>query len=317
MDIRTVFKITGMTCASCANTVEKTLASAPGVSEVNLNFATEKATVTYDPSVTSETQLIEVIEGSGYGVMLSEVTLNITGMTCASCVNAVERALQKVQGVLSAGVNLATEKATVRYNPESVTVSDLRKAVADAGYQAALPDTVSADEDQKARDDHIRHLRRLVILAFGLAIPTFVLSLVTPLTETANHWLLFTLATPVEFFIGRQFFTGAYKSLRHRQANMDTLIAVGTAAAYWYSFVVTLSPGSLSGHVYYDTAALIISIILLGRYLEARAKGQTSAAIKKLIGLQAKTANVIIDGAETQIPIEDVEVGHIIAVRPG
>lgn len=311
------FGITGMTCASCAATVEKALAAVPGVSKASVNLATEEATMEYDPSVASEATLVKAVEDTGYGIATSEVTLGLIGMSCVSCAGTIDEALKSVDGVISASVNFAAEKATVRYNPEVSTVARLKKTVADAGYQTVSTDTSTADLEKEARQREARKLRFLVIFSFAFAIPTFILSFISPLGTAINNLVLLALASPVQFFVGWQFYAGTYKALRNKRANMDTLIALGTSAAFTYSLLVIILPGVFTGHVYFDTAALIISLVLLGRYFEARAKGKTSEAIRELIGLQAKTARVIQDGREVEVPVDEVEVGNIVVVRPG
>ena len=314
---QTSLQLTGMTCTTCAGSVEKALSGSKGVYRVAVNFGAEKATVEYDPSVTTEKDLARAIEEAGYGVATSEVALDIIGMTCATCVRTLEEALNGLDGVISASVNLASEKATVRYNPETITVARLKRAISDAGYQATLADASSRDREREARERQNRRLRLLLIFSFLLAIPTFILSFTKPFVPDTNNWILLALATPVQFFVGWQFYLGAYRALRNRRANMDVLVVLGTSAAYIYSLMVTISPGTFDGEVYFDTSALIISIVLLGRYLEARAKGRTSEAIKKLMGLRPKTANIILNEREVEVPIEDVEVGHVVVVRPG
>jgi Cu+-exporting ATPase len=314
---QTSLQITGMTCATCAGTVEKKLSQLRGVSKASVNLASEKATVEYDPSQATDKDLVRAVEDAGYGVAISEVVFDVTGMTCATCVQNIETALNGLDGVVSASVNLASEKAYVRYNPEVVTIPRLRKAISDAGYRAVPADEKAGDYDRQARDRERRRLVLLLIFSFSLAIPVFVLSMVMPFDSNADNWLLLGLTTPVQFLVGWQFYVGTYKALRNRRANMDVLIALGTTAAYVYSLLVTTMPGAFEGDVYFDTAALIISIVLLGRYLEARAKGRASEAIKKLMGLRPRTASIIVDGVETQVPVEDVEVGQVVVVRPG
>ncbi len=314
---QTSLQITGMTCATCAGAVEQKLSHLRGVSKAAVNLASEKATVEYDPSQATEKDLVQAVEDAGYGVAISEVVFDVTGMTCATCVQNIETALNGVDGVVSASVNLASEKAYVRYNPEVVSVPRLKKAISDAGYKAVPADEKAGDYERQARDRERRRLVLLLIFSFSLAIPVFVLSMVMPFKSNADNWLLLGLTTPVQFLVGWQFYVGTYKALRNRRANMDVLIALGTTAAYVYSLLVTAMPATFEGAVYFDTAALIISIVLLGRYLEARAKGRASEAIKKLMGLRPKTASVIVDGVETQVPVEDVEVGQIVVVRPG
>ncbi|MCX6000911.1 MAG: heavy metal translocating P-type ATPase, partial [Chloroflexi bacterium] len=243
--------------------------------------------------------------------------LGIIGMTCVNCAKTVEKTLRSVAGVISAEVNLASEKAIVRYNPESVSISILKKAVADAGYQAMYVEGSSRDAERSARERELRRLKLSIVFSFALAIPTFILSMVTPLSDNVNKLLLLAMATPVQFLVGWQFYVGSYKAFRNKRANMDSLVALGTTAAYVYSVLAVVSPEKFGEHVYFDTSALIISIILLGRYLESRAKGRTSEAIRKLVGLQARTASVLQDGREVETPIDDVKVDDIVVVRPG
>jgi len=314
---QTRLRITGMTCATCAGAVESALKARHGVSRATVNLAIDKATVEYDPAGVGEKDLVRAIEDAGYGVAVSEVVFDITGMTCATCARTIEEALSGLDGLVSASVNLATERATVRYDPEMITIAGLKKAISDAGYQAVPRGDSYGDTVKEAREREGRRLRILLIFSFVLAVPTFILSMAVPFEMSTNNWILLALATPVQLVAGWQFYVGAYKAIRNRRANMDVLIALGTSAAYIYSLLVTVAPGVFDGEVYFDTAALIISVVLLGRYFEARAKGRTSEAIKKLMGLRPSTATVIVDGREVELPIEDVEVGHTVVVRPG
>jgi Cu+-exporting ATPase len=327
--------VTGMSCASCAAHIQEGLAALEGVDEAAVNFAAEKATVLYDRSKASVDDFIKVVKDLGYGVSVSKVILPIKGMSCAACVEAVQRALSSLDGVISASVNFATEKAAIEYFPAQVGVREFRRAVRDAGYDIVEVSESERGEDavqreQREREAAYRTLKRKVITGALLALPIFVLmqwdrlgiSRLLPLSRQANFILQLLIETPVQFWIGWQFYTGAISAARHRTTNMNTLIAVGTSAAYLYSVVATFFPSvfALKGYspeVYFDTAATIVVLILLGRLFEARAKGQTSEAIKKLIGLQAKTARVLRDGSETDIPIEEVEIGDIVSVRPG
>ncbi|MBP1706617.1 MAG: hypothetical protein H6Q39_341 [Chloroflexi bacterium] len=315
MTRQTTLRITGMHCASCAAGTEKSLQALEGVSRASVNIATEKATVEYDPAVISEADLKKAVEEAGFGIGVSEVTLGLMGMHCAVCAQTIEKALREAEGVLSAQVNFAAETATVRYNPEVTGVPLLRKVVEKAGYQAVSRESGAIDREKQAREREARNLRLMVIVSFVLAIPTFIFSMVSPFSRENTGWIMLGLATPVQFYIGAQFYAGTFKALRNGRANMDTLIALGTSAAYIYSLLAVI--GVITGDVYFDTAALIISIILLGRWLEARAKGRTSEAIKKLIGLQARTAVIILNDRETAVPIDEVEVGNIVVVHPG
>ena len=311
--------ITGMTCTTCAGTIEKGLAETPGVEQVEVNFASEKAAVEYDPSRIDLAKIKSTISQLGYGTATKKSVFPVSGMTCASCVARVEQALLSVPGVISANVNLASEKATVEYI-EGTAIADLRRAVREAGYNLGSEAETLADVNTAARQE-IRSLRNRLVLAVVLAA-TIMLLMWTPVFFTGNAYLLWALATPVQFWAGWRFYRGAWGALRHRTADMNTLIAVGTSAAYLYSMVAVLFPGIFTGgglepDLYFDTSATIIALILLGRFLEARARGQTSEAIKKLIGMQPKTALVIRNGEEKVIPVEEVQVGDLIMVRPG
>ncbi|MEE9520509.1 MAG: heavy metal translocating P-type ATPase [Dehalococcoidales bacterium] len=310
--------IAGMTCTTCAATIEKGLSETPGVEQANVSFASEKASIEYDPAKVDLAKLKNTISQLGYSVAARKSIFPVGGMTCASCVARVEQALSSVSGVISASVNLSSEKATVEYI-EGTRIADLKRAVKDAGYE--LGSEAEAVEDiTVATQREIRATRNRFILAVTLGF--MILALGFGASFAGKLYLLWALATPVQFWAGRQFYRGAWGALRHRTADMNTLIAVGTSAAYFYSVVAVLFPGlfvapGLEPHVYFDTAAIIIGLILLGRFLEARAKGGTSEAIKKLIGMQPKTARVIRDGSEVEIPVDDVEVGDLILIRPG
>ena len=346
--------VTGMTCASCSNRVEKALKKVPGVSAASVNLSSEQAAVSYDSAQVVPAQLRDAVERAGYGVITDQVELPITGMTCASCVNRVEKALKKVPGVLDASVNLASEQASVTYVPSASGWSELKAAVEAAGYgviETADTDVGTAEDvEATARARELADKRRKLIVGVALGLPLFLLSMardvgliapwLTPFWAAAEaqmdaaggnaggsmimhypaaadllNWLFLLLATPVQFYSGRDFYIHAWKALKARTANMDTLIALGASAAYFYSVALLLF--GIPGHVYFETAALIITLILVGKYLEARAKSQTSAAIKTLIGLQAKTARVLRDSVEQDVPLAEVHKGDIVIVRPG
>jgi len=310
--------ITGMTCTTCAATIEKGLAETPGVEQANVNFASEKAIIEYDPSKVELAKIKHTISQLGYGLATQKSIFPVGGMTCASCVSRVEQALSSVTGVISANVNLASEKATVEYI-EGTDIADLRRAVKDAGYELGS-ETETLEDVTAAAQRELRGVRKRLIFAAILALSIMVLMWAP--SFVGKPYLLWVLATPVQFWAGWRFYRGAWGALKHRTADMNTLIAVGTSAAYLYSAVAVLFPGlfaagGLEPHLYFDTSAMIIALILLGRFLEARARGQTSEAIKKLIGLQPKTALVIRDGKEIEIPVDDVQAGDLVLVRPG
>jgi Cu+-exporting ATPase len=329
---RVIIPIRGMSCASCAVNIEKGLSQMEGVADANVNFATEKATVTFDPARVAVGDLTKTVKDLGYEAAVERVTLPVRGMSCASCVEKVQTALKNVPGVVKASVNFATEKATVEYLPAQVTTRDLTKAVHDAGYELLEPtegeDVV--EKERQAREAEVRRLRNKFIVGLILVVPVFLLanlhmlglSHLIALKGQTNFLIQLILQTPVQFWVGWQFYRGAWAAARHKTTDMNTLIAVGTSAAYLYSVVATFFPQlfaakGLAANVYFDTAGAIVVLILLGRLLEARAKGRTSEAIKKLIGLQPKTAIVIRDGAEQAIPVADVQIDDQIMVRPG
>ena len=318
--------VTGMICASCVRRVERALAKKDGVAEASVNFAAEKASLAYDPEATNPGELVGSIRDAGYDADVRETTLGVTGMTCASCVGRVERALEKVPGVLEASVNLANERATIEYLAGEVTPRDLEEAVEGSGYR------VVREEEASVEDTREREYKKLKADFFLAAVLTalilvgslpMMLGLEPPIPMMWLNPVLLVLATPVQFWAGRRFYRGAWGALKHGQANMNTLVVMGTSAAYLYSAVAALAPGLFAAgraDVYFDTSALIVTLILLGRLLEARAKGRTNEAIKKLAGLQAKTARVVRGqdpGEEVDVPVEDVRVGDVVVVRPG
>ncbi len=317
------FPVTGMTCATCAGTIADSLSELEGVLQADVNLATERASVTFDPEKVDVAKMRKAVEDAGYGVILNELTLSIGGMSCASCVNTVEEAVGELDGVLSASVNLVTEKLTVRYDPQRIRIAQIKKAVVDAGYEVI--EALTLDLEKEMREKETLRQKRLLLLSLVLAIPTMVIMLIMDFTDLWHHFLMewgnlimFALATPVQFIAGYQFYIGAYKALRNRTANMDTLIAVGTSAAYFYSVAVIFAPGLVTlDHVYFDSSAMIIALILFGKYLEAKAKGSTSEAIKRLMGLQAKTARVLREGQEVEMVVDDLDVGDVMIVRPG
>ena len=322
--------ITGMSCASCAAKIEKGLANLQGVSKATVNFAAEKATVFFHPAQTDVSHLIDKVKDLGYGTKVEKVVLPIQGMTCASCVNKVEKALGSVKGVIHAGVNFATERASVEYLPEEVTIRDLKRAVQEAGYQVLeVKEEDIIEKERLVREKELSRLKWKFIVGAILLAPILILmygaSLLGKwigLSRETNFFIQFLLATPVQFWAGGQFYVGFWKATKHKTSDMNTLIAVGTSAAYLYSLIVTFVPHlimvrGLMMDVYFDTSAAIIVLILLGRFLEARAKGKTSEAIKKLIGLQPKTARVVRNGNEMDIPVEKVTLGELVVVRPG
>ena len=310
--------ITGMTCTTCAATIKKGLSQTPGVEQADVNFASEKASIEYDPKKVDLARIKNTVSQLGYGVATRKSIFPVSGMTCASCVARVEEALSSVSGVISASVNLASEKATVEYL-EGTELADMRRAVKDAGYELG-PEAQALEDVTTAAQREIRVLRNRFIIAAILTASIMALSWGP--SFVGKSYLLWALATPVQFWAGLRFYRGAWGALKHRTSDMNTLIAVGTSVAYFYSMIAVIFPGLfatgvLEPHLYFHTSATIITLILLGRFLEARARGQTSEAIKKLIGMQPKTALVIREGEQEEIPVEEVQVGDFILVRPG
>jgi Cu+-exporting ATPase len=317
--------VTGMTCANCSLTIERNLRRLEGVQQAAVNLATEKASVVYDPSVVNEGRLLAVIRDIGYDVPTVRAELPITGMTCANCAQTLERTLRRLQGVVSANVNLASERASVEYLPGVVGLAAIQQAIRDVGYDVVVPGAGESAEDveRAAREAEIRDQTVKFWVGVAFSLPLFLLSMGRDLGllgmwahEPWVNWLMLALATPVQFYVGGDYYAGGFKSLRARSANMDVLVAMGSSAAYFYSLAVVLFP-SISGHVYFETSALIITLIKLGKLLEARAKGRTSEAIKKLMGLRPKTARVVRDGVEVDVPVDAVILGDVVLVRPG
>jgi|Deesub1362B_J571_1020462.scaffolds.fasta_scaffold00010_23 Cu+-exporting ATPase len=317
---RITLPIKGMTCASCVAAVEKALSRVKGVRSVNVNFASEKAVLEVNEGVSLE-ELIGAVKNEGYEVITHRFEFRVKGMTCASCVAAVEKALKGLFGVLQVNVNLATERASLVYIPTLTGFNEFREAVKSQGYEAeAITEELQDREALEREREYTDILRRFQISAVLSAI--ILIGSLTGLPLISNRFVLFLLATPVQFWGGLRFHKATLAALKHRSTNMNTLVSVGTFSAYIYSTIATFFPnvfeiGGLQAHVYFDTSAVIITLILLGRLLEARAKGRTSEAIRRLAGLQAKTARVERGEEFVEIPIEEVVVGDTILVRPG
>ncbi len=319
--------ITGMTCAACAARIEKGLGRMEGVARAHVNLALEQATVSYDPKYTDLGKMEEKIASLGYGMMKETMDFDITGMTCAACAARIEKGLGRMPGVTRVNVNLALETARVEYAAGMVTVKDMEKKVEQLGYKA-VPKR-EAKDSAELRLQEIGHKRFKWMMAAILSLPLlWAMTQHFPMTSWIpvpslflNPWFQLALATPVQFLIGGQFYAGAYKSLRSGSANMDVLVALGTSSAYFYSLFLTIrSLGSDMHHpaeLYYETSSVLITLILVGKWFEALAKGRSSEAIKSLMGLQAKSALVLRDGRETSIPIDEVNTGDTVIVRPG
>ena len=309
--------ITGMTCAACAARIEKNLNKLPGVSQANVNFAAEKVTVFFDPGMANPEKLIETVRKTGYDVANVKVELAISGMTCAACSTRIEKNLNKAPGVVKASVNLASEKALVEIVPGTTTSDDLIRIVEKTGYGAALTVDRAGEEREDQRIAY-RNLRIAFWSGVVLTLPLVVQMLGVFIPGggiTLPVWLQLTLATPVQFAVGWRFYKGAYHALRGGAPNMDVLVSLGTSAAYFFSLAVVVF--RIPSALYFDSAALITTLILMGKLLEHKAKAQTSQAVKALIKLQPKTARVMRNGAEEDIPVEQVVKGDEILVRPG
>jgi len=326
--------VEGMTCASCVGRVERALKAVPGVQTATVNLATERADITFgDPA--DPQAAVGAIESAGYAVREETTELGIEDMTCASCVGRVEKALRQIPGVIEANVNLATERARVRHSAGIVTTAMLEAAVEQAGYKARRLSAATAssdDQDSERRKNEARGLRRSLLIAALLTLPVFVLEMGSHLIPAMHHWVLgvlgeqrnaylqFVLTTLVLFGPGLRFFRKGVPALLRGAPDMNSLVSVGTAAAYGYSVVATFIPQVLpqgTANIYFEAAAVIVTLILLGRTLEARAKGRTSQAIKRLVGLQAKTARVERNGETLEIPLDQVTTGDVVFVRPG
>lgn len=320
-------QVTGMTCAACANRVEKGLAKLDGVQEANINFALERASVTYNAEELQIEEIEEKIRKLGYDVKKEAVELNISGMTCAACANRIEKGIRKMEGVSAANVNFALETAHVEYGENEVTVEEIIGKVKKLGYEAKRKDEAVKGEEE-APNDAIEKQKKKLILSVILSLPllwtmvghfSFTSWIWTP-DFLMNPWVQLALATPVQFYVGKQFYVGAYKALRNKSSNMDVLVVLGTSAAYFYSLYMTIGTIGNEHHavsLYYETSAVLITLILLGKFFESLAKGKSSEAIKKLMGLQAKIAAVIRNDEEMSIPLEEVVAGDIVIVKPG
>ena len=321
--------VSGMSCASCSGRVERKLAGLPGVDRVSVNLATARATVTGTATVA---ELVQAVTEAGYQVPAAEETHAVQGLSCASCVTRTEQAISALPGVQRAVVNLAMATATVTAVAGLVPFSDLQRAVEGVGYrliratESGAPEDLAEQERQREYHDILKRLKAGAALLIGAFLvmhwQSLGLDAVADISPAANHWLQWLLITPVQFWVGWHFHRSAIATARHGSANMHTLVSVGTFSAYLYSVLVLLAPGlfeakGVAAAVYFDTAGAIIVLILLGRFLEARAKGRTSQAIRKLMGLAPKTARVIREDAERDIPLSDVVVGDRIVVRPG
>lgn len=325
---QTTLQITGMTCSACATRIEKGLSRLEGVTKANVNLALEQASVTYDPMQMNVDTIEQKITSLGYGTVKQSMDFEITGMTCAACSTRIEKGLNRLEGISQANVNLALETAHVEYSPMHTNVKEIIRKVEQLGYKAIPKQEAQDTADLRKRE--IDRKKWMWVISAILSLP-LLWAMVGHFSFTSwipvpalfmNPWFQLILATPVQFIIGGQFYVGAYKALRNGSANMDVLVALGTSAAYFYSVYLTiqsLGMGNMEHTVemYYETSSVLITLILVGKWFEALAKGRSSEAIKSLMGLQAKTALVVRNGEEVSIPMEEVIVGEIIIVKPG
>lgn len=320
-------QISGMTCAACANRIEKGLSKIEGVEKANVNFALERSTIVYDPDKTNIQEFKEKVGKLGYNVVEEKVDFDVSGMTCAACASRIEKRVSKMDGISSANVNFALEKITVSYDANQVTPSDMMETVKKLGYDLIPKQDSENKLDHKEQE--IRSQTRKFLLSLVLTLPLawtmishfeFLSFLYLPMF-LMNPWVQLALAAPVQFIVGAQFYKGAFNALRNKSANMDVLVALGTSAAFFYSLFLTIewaTAGSMGmAELYYEASAVIITLIVLGKLFEARAKGKTSQAIQKLLGLQAKTARLLRDGMEVEVPIAQVVAGDTLLVKPG
>lgn len=324
----TTLQITGMTCAACAVRIEKGLNKVEGVEAATVNLALERSSIKYDPAVTNLEALEKKVRDLGYDVVTEKTEFDITGMTCAACATRIEKGLNKLNGVSKVNVNLALEKATVEYNPSALSKNEIIQKVEALGYGAMVKDEAQQQETADYRQKEIEKQTGKFIFSTILSLP-LLWAMVGHFSFTSfiyvpemfmNPWVQLALATPVQFIIGKQFYVGAFKALKNKSANMDVLVALGTSAAYFYSVYLSFSAIGGTSHtveLYYETSSILITLIILGKLFEAKAKGRSSEAIKKLMGLQAKTALIERNGIEQEVPLEEVIVGDIIHVKPG
>jgi Cu+-exporting ATPase len=315
--------ILGMTCANCVAAVERNLKKADGVASANVNLSSERAAVSYDPAKSNLGDFITLVQRAGYEIAMGEANLGIKNLSDSSDVLRLEKILAVKEGVIEAQVNLATEKARVRYVPTVISQNELRQAIRDAGFQTLESDAALEDPEAMARQAEIAQQQHLLIVGLIFTIPLFILSMgrdmgLLPAALAHAGWmdvLLWILATPVQFYVGWQYYVNGFKSIRNGSANMDVLVALGSSAAYFYSIPIAI--GLIPGHVYFETSAMIITLVKLGKFFEAKAKGGAGDAIRKLMNLRPRKAYIVRDGIEIEVPVDEVRVGDFVLVHPG
>lgn len=315
-------RIKGMHCATCTDAVRQSLSGLEGVFDAKVNLATEKAVLSYDPKRVSMADIESAVRSAGYDIAKDELTMTVGGMHCATCALAVQDALKAVPGVDDAKVNFALGKASVVYDSSLASQAQLKAAVERSGYEVLEVEGVLAEKI--ARENELREGFRDLLVALAFAVPVAVISMTHMfwpeglLSEHARNYVLLALTLPVQFYAGLRYYRGAYRALRNRRANMDTLVVIGTSAAFLYSLAVTLSPDSVGSHdVYFDTSAVIITLVLAGKFLELRSRGATSEAILRLMDLQPPTASKLVEGSERTVDVDELVEGDVVVVRPG
>ncbi len=319
---RSQLPVTGMTCANCVAAVERNIKKEPGVQAANVNLTTERATVEYNPEQTNLDNLIKRVQKAGYDIALGEAELLVKNLNDDQDGKRLENALERLEGVVKVQANWVSGKTFLKYVPTLISQAEIRKTISAVGFEAEILGDQFEDAEEKARKEEVQQQRRLLFIGLAFTIPLFILSMGRDFGLWGSWayqpwvvWLMFALATPVQFYVGWQYYTGAFQSLKNGVANMDVLVALGSSAAYFYSLPILV--GWVSGHVYFETSAMIITLIKTGKYLEALARGRTSEAIKKLMNLKAEKALVVRNGEEMEIPAEQVMVGDLVIVKPG
>lgn len=318
-----VIPITGMTCANCVSTIERNVKKIPGVSDASVNLSTERATINFDPDSVNVSALTEKIEYVGYGVAFGELSIQLRRLSDSVDANRLQKALLSLEGVLYAQPNISTESVNVRFIPTIIGKNEIFSELKKTGFDPLVIDDEDNDFEGKARNHEISLQKKLLITGIVFSLPLLVYSMSGDLGFIPDNifhsiWskiLMWAFATPVQFYVGWQYYVGAYKALKNKSANMDVLVALGSSVAYVYSIIVTL--GLLQGHVYFETSAVIITLIKLGKFLEARAKGRTGDSIKKLMSLRPDKATVVRNGQEVVVPVSKVTVGDAVIVKPG
>ncbi len=314
---KTEIKVTGMTCAMCAKAIEKALTQLQGVSGAEVNLGKETASVEYDRSRAKLADLEAAIRDAGYGVVDEKVALRVGGMTCVMCAGSIENALSRLPGVVSASINLGAEKALVTYNPRLTAISEMRSAIEEAGYQYLGLEGEATDEAEAMRAEDLRKKRNQAIVGFVVGIPLMILMFFPIVSHHTMAYFMFVVSTPAFIYVSHPIFRAGWRALKNRNLNMDVMYSMGIGVSFVASILGTFQIILTREFLFYDSAVMLAAFLTMGRYLEARAKGKTGEAIKKLVGLRPKTATVIQDGSETEIAVEDVQIGAIVLVKPG